>query len=58
MDQRVLIETIADAVAPHLSFNLFDHLIAELIEIGAVDADLAEYAVDYYKDATEGEDVE
>lgn len=57
-EQTLLIRTIANAVAPNLPLNVFDHLLAELIELGAIDADLAQYALEYYEKATEGEDIE
>lgn len=56
--EKVLIEVIANAVAPNLPLNVFDHLIAELIEFGTIQANLAEYALNYYEQVTEGEDME
>lgn len=57
-EQTLLIRTIADAVAPNLPFNVFDHLITELIELGTIYAEYATYAVEYYEKATDGEDME
>lgn len=57
-EDRDLIITIADAVAPNLPLNVFDHLIAELIEFGAIDADAADFALEYYEKVTDGEDME
>lgn len=56
-EQTLLIRKIADAVAPNLPLNVFDHLVAELIELGTIYAEYATYAVDYYEKATEGEDM-
>ena len=57
-EMTLFIRTLADAVAPNLSYDGFDYLIAQLIEIGKIYADYANYALDYYKKATEGEDME
>ena len=55
--EKSLIETIAEGVAPHLTMGVFDYLISELIELGAIQANLAEYALEYYGKITEGEDI-
>lgn len=53
-----LIQTILDNVAIHISRSIFDNLLAELIDIGAIDAEAAEPALELYDKAVEGEDMD
>ena len=53
---QALIETICETIAIHIDRNIFDHLIAELIELGTIEADSAEEALNIYDKAVEGED--
>ena len=53
-----LIQTILDNVAIHISRLIFDNLLAELIDIGAIDAEAAEPALELYDKAVEGEDMD
>lgn len=52
-----LILTILDNVAIHISRSIFDNLLAELIDIGAIDPEAAEPALELYDKAVEGEDM-
>ena len=52
-----LIQTILDNVAIHISKSIFDNLLTELIDIGAIDAEAAEPALELYDKAVEGEDM-
>lgn len=54
---QALIETICETIAIHIDRNIFDHLIAELIELGTIEANSAEEALDIYDKAIEGEDM-
>ena len=51
-----LIQTILDNVAIHINKSIFDNLLAELIDIGVIDPETAEPALDLYDKAVEGED--
>lgn len=53
-----LIQTILDNVAIHISRSIFDNLLAELIDIGAIDPEAAEPALELYDKAVEGEDID
>ena len=54
---RALIETILEGVAVHIDRAAFDHLLANLIEIGELEAESAEPALELYDKAVEGEDM-
>lgn len=51
-----LIQTILDNVAIHINKSIFDNLLAELIDIGVIDPEAAEPALELYDKAVEGED--
>jgi hypothetical protein len=55
---ELLIQTILDSVAIHINKSIFDHLVAEMIEIGAIEADAAEPALEMYDRSVEGEDMD
>lgn len=55
---RALIETILEGVAVHIDRSIFDYLLANLIEIGELEAESAEPALELYDKAVEGEDMD
>lgn len=53
---REIVEVLCKSVAVHINSATFDYLISELIELGALEAESAEPALEMYDLAVIGED--